>query len=449
MNLRNKYSWLDYQVKATTVSEYIDALKDENVDNVVFVGQDASTMPAFYYENGSWHIDSEGATAQQRELAQTIAAEGLEMAYAMKSPIERTTENAAYVSNRDAGSRTMWNAIAEEKQEAKASTGKTIESVQYSVGPLDDVLTDRELARFYSAVGEMRIGKKKQFVQNQTGQYMVAIDDKIIYTDGKWKNPSIDRVDTILLADETEVDFVRQIIIQNERGQLSDEQAGNLVREAFGDELVWRRDGNSAGTFVWENSRGEGNVTGTDYSETGDGTRQYSVRFEESDQWGMLIEFARDKNNADLIDVINKGLGGKLTALLKPKNTSMSFQQANPIRIMKTLAASLGTQLYTADIKDRAVHGYSDVHAQNIVVDSKSAADPNLLLGMTSDVVYSKIEPHLEGMDIDQFIGWFTEYMTSRDEQLNPIFATELNKALESSGMDNHRQQCARGIAGL
>lgn len=219
---------------------------------------------------------------------------------------------------------------------------------------------------------------------------MVAIDDKIIYTDGKWKNPSIDRVDTILLADETEVDFVRQIIIQNERGQLSDEQAGNLVREAFGDELVWRRDGNSAGTFVWENSGGERNVTGTDYSETGDGTRQYSVWFEEGDQWETLINFAKAHNNADLLEAAGKGW---LESLFKRQNTKTSFQEANPIRIMKTLAASIGTQVYTADIKDRAVKGYSDVHAQNIVVDSKSAADHDWLLGMTNSVVYSKLQP--------------------------------------------------------
>lgn len=159
MNLRNQYSWLDYQVKATSVPEYIEALKNPDVDNVVFVGQDASNMPTFYYENGSWSIDSEGATAQQRELAQTIAAEGLEMAYAMKSPIERTAENAAYVSNRNAGSRAMWDAIAAEKQEAK--TEEDARSIQYSLAENEKSILDKQdLARFYAAIGEMKIGKK-------------------------------------------------------------------------------------------------------------------------------------------------------------------------------------------------------------------------------------------------------------------------------------------------
>ena len=118
------WGYIDYQVKANSVSEYIEALKNPDVDNVVFEGQNASTMPTFYYKDGSWHVDFSGVTEQQRALANAIEAEGLEMAYAMKSPIERTTENADYVSNRNAGSRAMWSVIAEEKQEAKAQAEK-------------------------------------------------------------------------------------------------------------------------------------------------------------------------------------------------------------------------------------------------------------------------------------------------------------------------------------
>ena len=47
LNLRNTYSWLDYQVKADTVEDYVNALKNPDVDNVVFEGQNAATMPPF------------------------------------------------------------------------------------------------------------------------------------------------------------------------------------------------------------------------------------------------------------------------------------------------------------------------------------------------------------------------------------------------------------------
>ena len=122
LNLRNAYSWLDYQVKVDTVEDYVNALKNPDVDNVVFEGQNAATMPTFYYKDGDWHVDFGGVTEQQRALAAEIEAEGLGLEYAMKSPIERTTENADYVANRDAGSRAMWEAKAEEENATKTET---------------------------------------------------------------------------------------------------------------------------------------------------------------------------------------------------------------------------------------------------------------------------------------------------------------------------------------
>lgn len=43
------------------------------------------------------------------------------------------TENADYVSNRNAGSRAMWSAKAEEEQAAKVKAGEVAKPVQYSV----------------------------------------------------------------------------------------------------------------------------------------------------------------------------------------------------------------------------------------------------------------------------------------------------------------------------
>ncbi len=361
------------------------------------------------------------------------------MAYAMKSPIERTPENAAYVSNRNAERRAMeearieeaWEqaaqkAKAEEKQAAKVKAGEAAKPVQYSVGSFDDVLTDRELARFYSAVGEMRIGKEKQFARSRSGKFMVAIDDKIIYTDGRWKNPSIDRVDTILLSDETEIDFVRQIIIQNERGRLNDEQAGNLIRQAFGDELVWRRDGNSAGAFVWENSRGEGSIAGTDYQEVREGTRQYSIQFGDDKRLNALINYARDNVQPELLEM---ALGKKLNALFEKQNTRTSFQQANPVRIAKELAANLGTKIYTADIKSDAVLGYYQQRVQNIVVDKDSISDFSVSLFGIGQYVYgsAKLDNVFTQMTQNEFLREFADYMTHGDESVDPMFAARLS----------------------
>ncbi len=120
--LRSQYSWLDYQVQAKSVSQYLDALRNPDVDNVVMVGEDASTMPRFAYQDGEWSTDYRGATNKQKQLARMIKAQGLEAEYIAKSPVERTTANSDYVANRDAGSRAMWEAKAEEENAAKVET---------------------------------------------------------------------------------------------------------------------------------------------------------------------------------------------------------------------------------------------------------------------------------------------------------------------------------------
>ena len=279
LNLRNAYSWLDYQVKVDTVEDYVNALKNPDVDNVVFEGQNAATMPTFYYKDGDWHVDFGGVTEQQRALAAEIEAEGLGLEYAMKSPIERTTENADYVSNRDAGSRAMWEAKAEEENAAK--------------------------------------------------------------------------------------------------------------------------------------------------TETQESKPQYSVRFDEDERLDALISFARDNNAADLLKDL---YGKKLSSLFGGRDTRTSFEQVNPVRILKTLAANLGTQIYTADIKDDVIMGYYDQAARAIVVDENSLSNLRVGLFGIGQYVYDAIGDKfkLRGITRFDFFREFAEYMTHATDDVNPMFRSNL-----------------------
>ena len=279
LNLRNAYSWLDYQVKVDTVEDYVNALKNPDVDNVVFEGQNAATMPTFYYKDGDWHVDFGGVTEQQRALAAEIEAEGLGLEYAMKSPVERTTENADYVSNRDAGSRAMWEAKAEEENAAK--------------------------------------------------------------------------------------------------------------------------------------------------TETQESKPQYSVRFDEDERLDALINFARDNHAADLLKDL---YGKKLSSLFGGRDTRTSFEQVNPVRILKTLAANLGTQIYTADIKDDVIMGYYDQAARAIVVDENSLSNLRVGLFGIGQYVYDAIGDKfkLRGITRFDFFREFAEYMTHATDDVNPMFRSNL-----------------------
>ena len=373
LNLRNTHSWLDYQVKVDTVEDYVNALKNPDVDNVVFEGQNAATMPTFYYKDGDWHVDFGGVTEQQRELANAIEAEGLGLEYAMKSPIERTTENADYVSNRNAGSRAMWSAKAEEEQSALP--------IQYSLAEDEKSVHDKkDLARFYAAIGEMKAGKKAQFQKNADGLYMLAIGNKIVYTNGQWSNPSIEKVDVIGKKTESEMWPIRDTIFTVEQMEdLNAEEKRRILTKVLGDEAPQRYgDGLRTSNAGDGNGRGDGGIGNEVYSGAGsDGKPQYSVRFTEDDQLDALISFARDNNAADLLQDL---YGKKLSILFGGRDTRTSFEQVNPVRILKTLAANLGTQIYTADIKDDVIMGYYDQAARAIVVDENNLA--NLRVGL-------------------------------------------------------------------
>ena len=308
LNLRNAYSWLDYQVKVDTVEDYVNALKNPDVDNVVFEGQNAATMPTFYYKDGDWHVDFGGVTEQQRALAAEIEAEGLGLEYAMKSPIERTTENADYVSNRNAGSRAMWEAKAEEENAAKTETREP----------------------------EAR------------------------------ETPELDGS-----------------VLEGGRGTVETAQGGKNLNP------------------------------------------QYSVRFDEDERLDALISFARDNNAADLLKDL---YGKKLSSLFGGRDTRTSFEQVNPVRILKTLAANLGTQIYTADIKDDVIMGYYDQAARTIVVDENNLANLRVGLFGIGQYVYDAIGDKfkLKGITRIDFFRDFAEYMTHTDDNIDPTFRANL-----------------------
>lgn len=280
------------------------------------------------------------------------------MAYAMKSPIERTPENAAYVSNRNAERRAMEEARIEEAweqaaQKAKAEEKQSASPIQYSLAENEkSVLDKQDLARFYAAIGEMKAGKRAQFQKNADGLYMLAIGNKIVYTDGKWASPSIEKVDVIHKEHETEIEPIRDAIFYVEQmGGLDANEMRRALSKVLEDGDFERYgDGISASDNGDGIARGEGDIGNEVYSGAGsDGKPQYSVRFDEDKRLNALINYARDNVQPELLEM---ALGKKLNALFEKQNTRTSFQQANPVRIAKELAANLGTKIYTADINN-------------------------------------------------------------------------------------------------
>ncbi len=238
-------------------------------------------------------------------------------------------------------------------QKAKAEEEQSASPIQYSLAEDEkSVLDKQDLARFYAAIGEMKAGKRAQFQKNADGLYMLAIGNKIVYTDGKWASPSIEKVDVIHKEHEAEIEPIRDIIFYVEQTEgISDEQRNNILTEVLKEEAPERHvAGIRKSNISNENGRGERSVTDEVHSGAGhDGKPQYSIQFGDDKRLNALINYARDNVQPELLEM---ALGKKLNALFEKQNTRTSFQQANPVRIAKELAANLGTKIYTADIKN-------------------------------------------------------------------------------------------------
>ena len=70
----------------------------------------------------------------------------------------------------------------------------------------------------------------------------------MVYTDGNYEDPRLNRIISIHLNDETDIDFTRELVYDSERGRISYEQAGRIAESVFGQEYVLREDYGVRGT---------------------------------------------------------------------------------------------------------------------------------------------------------------------------------------------------------
>lgn len=128
-------------------------------------------------------------------------------------------------------------------------------------------LSRKEYAQFYDNISSIQIGSDAQFQRSAGGEYIFAIGNKLVYTDGKYENPKINRVVLIDLDDETDVDIARQLVYGSEEGQFTYEQARRIAETVFGKENVIRTD--------YEVRRASwGRATGGAYSDGGETDRR-------------------------------------------------------------------------------------------------------------------------------------------------------------------------------
>lgn len=150
-------------------------------------------------------------------------------------------------------------------------------------------LSSREYAMFREKIAEIKIGKGAQFPRSANGEYILAIDNKLVYTNGKFVNTSVSRIIELYVGDETDTDSARQVIFDGEKEGADLGKIQGMVESCFGEGsiLVYTREDGRGNAR--QNGRGKsGNLQKVRKDDHGDlsssGKRKFSLKNESADK---------------------------------------------------------------------------------------------------------------------------------------------------------------------
>lgn len=150
-------------------------------------------------------------------------------------------------------------------------------------------LSSREYAMFREKIAEIKIGKGAQFPKSANGEYILAIDNKLVYTNGKFVNTSVSRIIELYVGDETDTDSARQVIFDGEKEGADLGKIQGMVESCFGEGsiLVYTREDGRGNAR--QNGRGKsGNLQKVRKDDHGDlpspEKRKFSLKNESADK---------------------------------------------------------------------------------------------------------------------------------------------------------------------
>lgn len=246
----------------------------------------------------------------------------------------------------------------EGQQEARAAEEQG--DVKFSL------MSKREYAQFYSKVGEMKAGKSAQFHVSPDGDYVFDIENKLVYTDGKWMEPEISKVVAFDLEDGTELDAAKACFVECEDGGIGYERIQDILTGIFGKEVASIRLGTLRGQTARENRRGTGgSLTAAGEGNRGDlsaeGERRASLnsREAEEDVRFSLVNASKvenaineDKNLAlpEDVEIDVQAVQSYARAALRAANNSQGKTNQQLKQIAGLILKSTGSRYKRADL---------------------------------------------------------------------------------------------------
>ncbi len=117
-----------------------------------------------------------------------------------------------------------------------------------------EIFSYEENKLFHQKISEINQGSNA-FEKNVDGEYMLPIENKIVFTDGDYNSPYITRIIEVMSDYATDFEDIRRRIYDAERNKSSHKESALLIKDIYGERSVYEYASNVDGAYEWVTGR--------------------------------------------------------------------------------------------------------------------------------------------------------------------------------------------------
>ena len=110
---------------------------------------------------------------------------------------------------------------------------------------------------FHQKISEINQGSQA-FEQNSIGEYMIPIENKIVFTNGNYEAPYISEIIEVLTEYSTEFEDVKERIYNVEKGKSEKYEATRILEKVYGNGIIVTYRAGISGVYGWEDGKRKG-----------------------------------------------------------------------------------------------------------------------------------------------------------------------------------------------
>lgn len=120
-----------------------------------------------------------------------------------------------------------------------------------------EIFSQVENKLFHQMISEINQGSEA-FEKNSAGEYMLPIENKIVFTDGNYDYPYIREIVEVMTDAATEFEDAKERIFNVEKGKSRKQESARFLQNFYGDGFIVSYRNGVVGVYAWENGKRKG-----------------------------------------------------------------------------------------------------------------------------------------------------------------------------------------------